>query len=333
MIRVTSALAALCFIAGAAHAAPACNLKQVGELPISVVDGDLVVDATVNGSPIKMEVNTGASFNTLYRTTAVKLGLQPKQIVGGLVYGPGGPTKLYEVGVKKLAVGAYEADGVDFMIVGGDVPHAAGGWLGTRFLLHYDAEFDLPEGKIRFFKPEGCGGDQVVYWNKAYSVVPNISPSPDLSLRVDLKLNGSSIHTAIDSGFTSSFITTQTATRYANHAIPPEKAEDVVGIGRNVIPSRIEVVPSFSFGDETVKNARLRVADLFDHDRYVYVGSRFGNRVIDPPQMILGVDFFRSHRVYISNSQRKIYVSYMGGPVFDTRHIAEATPQTLAPKP
>ena len=35
--------------------------------------------------------------------------------------------------------------------------------------------------------------------------------------------------------------------------------------------------------------------------------------------MILGVDFLRSHRIYISNRQRKIYASYMGGPVFDTR--------------
>jgi hypothetical protein len=193
------------------------------------------------------------------------------------------------------------------------------------------AGLDLPDGKLRFFKPQGCTGDQVVYWNKAYSVVPNISPNPDLNLSVDLKLNGSPVHAIIDSGFTASFITTLTANRYADHSIPPEKAENVQGIGRDLLPSQIEVVPSFSFGDETVKNARLRVADLFEHDRDVFVGSRISARTMDPRQMILGVDFFRSHRVYISNSQRKIYASYMGGPVFDTRASPTQTDASAKP--
>ena len=34
------------------------------------------------------------------------------------------------------------------------------------------------------------------------------------------------------------------------------------------------------------------------------------------PQMILGVDFLRSHRVFIANSQRKVYFTYTGGTVF-----------------
>jgi hypothetical protein len=32
--------------------------------------------------------------------------------------------------------------------------------------------------------------------------------------------------------------------------------------------------------------------------------------------MLLGADFFRSHRVYVSLGQRKVYASYLGGPVF-----------------
>lgn len=33
-------------------------------------------------------------------------------------------------------------------------------------------------------------------------------------------------------------------------------------------------------------------------------------------QMLLGADFFRSQRIYFSHDQRKVYVSYQGGPVF-----------------
>ena len=32
--------------------------------------------------------------------------------------------------------------------------------------------------------------------------------------------------------------------------------------------------------------------------------------------MLLGADFLRAHRVLVSHSQRKMYFTYLGGPVF-----------------
>jgi hypothetical protein len=32
--------------------------------------------------------------------------------------------------------------------------------------------------------------------------------------------------------------------------------------------------------------------------------------------MILGMDFLQTHRVFVANSQRKIYFTYAGGTVF-----------------
>jgi hypothetical protein len=49
--------------------------------------------------------------------------------------------------------------------------------------------------------------------------------------------------------------------------------------------------------------------------------------------MLLGADFFQSHRVYVARSQRRIYVSYMGGPVFQTRRDAPASAPAPAPAP
>ena len=40
--------------------------------------------------------------------------------------------------------------------------------------------------------------------------------------------------------------------------------------------------------------------------------------------MLLGTDFFLSHRILVSQSQNKIYFSYNGGPVFTTQRIAPA---------
>jgi hypothetical protein len=86
------------------------------------------------------------------------------------------------------------------------------------------------------------------------------------------------------------------------------------------------VFPTFSFGDETIKNARLQIADLFEADKEVELGSHIAASVMDnAPQMLLGADFFKAHRVYVSRGQKKVYVSYVGGPVFEAPRSALGT--------
>ena len=38
--------------------------------------------------------------------------------------------------------------------------------------------------------------------------------------------------------------------------------------------------------------------------------------IADQPEMLLGADFLRSHRVLFAASQRRFYFSYIGGAVF-----------------
>src|SRR4051812_41588050 len=79
---------------------------------------------------------------------------------------------------------------------------------------------------------------------------------------------------------------------------------------------------SFAIGDEEIKNTRLRVAriDLGEAD------------------MLLGADFFLSHRILVSKSQSKIYITYNSGPVFrldraaaTQRAAQDATPADAKP--
>jgi tetratricopeptide (TPR) repeat protein len=72
------------------------------------------------------------------------------------------------------------------------------------------------------------------------------------------------------------------------------------GIGHKVVETWTVPVEGFAIGDEQIKNTRLMVGklDLGDID------------------MILGADFFLSHRLYVARSQNKLYFSYNGGGVF-----------------
>jgi tetratricopeptide (TPR) repeat protein len=69
---------------------------------------------------------------------------------------------------------------------------------------------------------------------------------------------------------------------------------------------------SFKVGDnEEIHHTRLRIGDLSAVDT----------------DMLLGADFFLSHRVYVASSQHRLYFTYNGGPVFNL----EAPPRPPTP--
>lgn len=74
------------------------------------------------------------------------------------------------------------------------------------------------------------------------------------------------------------------------------------GTGYSVVSSALATPPleSFAIGDELIRNPALRVGDLGGRD------------------MLLGLDFLRAHRVFLSNSQGRLYFTYIGGRVFET---------------
>ena len=199
-------------------------------------------------------------------------------------------------------------------------------------MLQRDIEFDLPHGKIRFFQPKGCSGDQVVYWGQAYAVAPMLEDSA-VKIVVPVKVNGVPLRALMDTGASASVLTLGAAATAGLRPGAPGVTElgSTRGIGPTAVRTYVGVFSTFSFGDETIRNSRLELADLFAANREVSFGSNVPRAMDDFPPMLLGADFFRSHRVYVAVSQRKVYVSYEGGPVFDT--TAPAHRETATDKP
>ena len=112
-----------------------------------------------------------------------------------------------------------------------------------------------------------------------------------------------------DTGAPTSILSLQAAARAG---IKPESpgvvpAGESSGIGRGVYATYIAPFASFKIGEEEIKNTRLR----------------FGGIELPNADMLIGADFFLSHRIYVANSQHKLYFTYNGGPVFNlsaTKH-------------
>jgi tetratricopeptide (TPR) repeat protein len=91
--------------------------------------------------------------------------------------------------------------------------------------------------------------------------------------------------------------------------------EGISGVGRGSAKSWTADFERVALGGEAVLHNRLEVADFDLHDA----------------DMLVGIDFFLSHRIYISKKRAHMFFTYNGGPVFALNHGDKAAPPDPAP--
>jgi tetratricopeptide (TPR) repeat protein len=178
--------------------------------------------------------------------------------------------------------------------------------MGENILGLADAYYDLPDGAIKMLKPAGCGDRPFVLWDpsRPFSTIPLVPhEGPFKAIQVEAFVNGKRVRVELDTGASASMLSSDAARRAGLNIDDPSATNGGVhrGIGRRMISTSIVPVDSFKIGDEEVKHTHLRVASF----------------TLPGVDMLLGEDFFLSHRVYVANSQQRIYITYAGGPVFD----------------
>ena len=298
--------ATLSLAASAAHAA--CKLEKVAELPVTMEGLKPVVQTKVNGQDARFIVDTGAFFSSISQEAAARFGLRKAMVPFGLmVKGVGGAQRAAQgVEADTFQIAGSTIKNQQFLtggrIGGGDVA----GLLGQNLLGAYDMEYDLANGVVRFFKATGCGGDNnLAYWSagKDLSRIPLDNDAQYLAaVRSKAKINGQPIHVTFDTGAPISFLNKAAATRAGVKTSDEGVQADgitygVYGRGQETFLVGFD---SFAIGGEEIKHTRLRVANI----------------ELGESDMLLGADFFLSHRILVAKSQDQLYFTYNGGPVF-----------------
>jgi tetratricopeptide (TPR) repeat protein/predicted aspartyl protease len=298
------------------------------DLPVTISGTRPLIDAKINGQDVRLLVDSGASFSVISAAMAKQLNLKLGPAPPGLsLRGVGGNIDISVGTAKVLTIANADIPHVEFLVGGSEAGGGSSGILGQNFLLNWNVEYDLAKGLIRMFKDTDCSKQFLAYWalqNPERVTVTNIDR---VSLRYPHAIghafvNGEKIRVLFDSGAFKSLLSLKAAQRAGLKLDSPDVIDggETSGIGRNLVKSYIAPFASFKFADgEEIKNARLRVAD-FD---------------LDLADMLVGADFFLSHRIFIANNQEKVYFTYNGGPVFDLRNTskpASAGPAGDAPQ-
>jgi tetratricopeptide (TPR) repeat protein len=284
-----------------------CKLAKFAEFPIMMNERSPETVAKINGTEVRLIVDTGSFYSLLdpYKASALGLKASPAPVAyTGKAFG------VHLTKIKEFALPGLTLNNLEFIIP--DDLHFAGprvGTLGRNVLQLGDAEYDFAGGLARLIKAEDCSDTVLAYWVRPgdpYSVIKlHIPMKEELRPPVlgTVYVNGMATRAIFDTGSPTSFLTVKAAAKAGIKLDSPGvvPAGDVTRVDRSMIQTYLAPVTVFKIGDEEIHNTRLRLGDMD----------------IAEADMLVGADFFLSHHVYVANSQDKLYFSYNGGPVFD----------------
>ncbi len=295
------ALAATSLCAGAAEAA--CALHKIADLPITMRGTRPLLPAKINGAAEEFLLDSGAFFSTITPAKAAELKLSLNYLPGLRVEGVAGDADAYATRVKTFTLLDTDLHDMSF-VVSSSVGGGFAGLIGQNILGVGDAEYDFKDGRVRLVKPVGCQNADLAYWaqGRPVSIVPlEFRDAHNPHTIGAVTVNGVRLRTMFDTGATT--MVSRGAAARANVRIgDPGVVETgrMGGVGSASMRTWSGVFASVKIGDgEEVRNTRLTISES-----------------LPEVDMLLGADFFISHRIYVANSQRRAYVTYEGGPVF-----------------
>ena len=310
-------LAAILVWLSAGMASAGCTVGRIAELPVTMAGTRPLVQAKINGADATFLADSGAFYSIISKASALQYGLTLHPAPYGYeVRGVGGSAEVSTTTVKVFTLLGADLHNITFLVGGSEVGSGAIGVIGQNVLHLEDVEFDLAGGAIRLFESHNCGGANLAYWSagkpvSAMTIENTTRESPHII--GSAYVNGVRVRVLFDTGASSSFLSKAAAARAGIRVDAPNVTYEgqSAGIGRRTVDNWIAPVASFKIGDEEIRNTRLRIGDttLGDED------------------MLLGADFFLSHRIYVAKHLDKLFFTYNGGPVFNL----DAPPAAVAP--
>lgn len=322
----TSALLALALhLPTAGHAR--CQLQTM-DIPVKMVGNRAIATVTINGTPVPLIVDSGAFYSFLTEAAAQQLQLKTRPVPFGMrVDGLTGSVDTRLTQVKHLGVGGGDLTDIEFLVGGNEAGGGGMGLMGRNILSALDTEYDLAHGMIRLVRTnDDCDKANMAYWagETPLSIVDLLDDGPrELlpSIRTRLLLNGHEVDAIFDTG-AATVVSLDAAHSAGVKDADMKRTERLTGAGRGKADAWTAPFDRVELGAEAVLHNRLAVGD-------------FQLRGAD---ILVGIDFFLSHHIYVSKKQERMYFTYNGGPVFalntsapDEAAAASAEPPASVP--
>ncbi len=326
--RLLAAVLLLLSSAVTAEEAAHCRVIKLATLPIDFNRLQPTLQGRFNAADLLLVMDSGSVNTTLFPAGVQKAGLHERH-ANGMSEGVGGMVQDYIVTVDEVVIGPSQGKRVEFYETS-TTSLDADGLLGADYLFRTDLELVLRDGKAVFVTPDHCGDEKpIAYWDPGadWARMRDMGPH-DLRQIVEVKINGQSMTALLDTGAGRTVIDLQAAARIGLSPQSPgaERLADAHGVGEKRIAVWRARIQSFEIGTEAIQNTSVQIGDLWGAGKED--GHNYQMKLDDDhPDMLLGADFMRAHHLLFARSQRRLYLTYLGGPIFSVNASA-AAPQT-----
>ncbi|WP_431104445.1 retroviral-like aspartic protease family protein [Roseateles noduli] len=283
-----------------------CGIEAMN-IPVRLVDHRPVATVQLNGVEVPMLVDSGAFYSMMSAATAAQLNLKLRRPPPNFtIQGHAGSVESLRVTtVDEVGLQLATLKKVDFFVGGNELNAGIMGILGRNFLSAADTEYDLAHGMLRLVFPKGdCEKANLAYWAGDAPVIEapieTNGRRNDTAVRVLTKINGERVTALMDTGAPGTSLSLKAARRAGIKDADMKPFGRASGIGSGYAERWIADVETFELAGEKITRNRLPIADVDTYDH----------------GMLLGLDYFLSHRVYVSRLQGKVYATWNGGPVF-----------------
>lgn len=289
-----------------APAQAACQLSKIMEIPVTMVGRRPIVTAQINGRDARFILDSGAFFSTIAKANALEYGLSIHDVAPGVTMrlnGIGGSTSMGAATAKSFTVAGQTIPNVDFAVGGSDTGFA--GLFGQNILGIADVEYDLSHGAVRLMKGQGCRNAGMAYWagTKPATMVEIEPMGPGQRHTIGkVTINGVKVRALFDTGAAGSMLSLAAARRIG---ITPDSPGVIsggfaYGLGQNRARAWRAQFDTIDIGGEAIRKPWIEIAD----------------QALPDADMLIGVDFFLTHRVFVDNQTQRMFFTYEGGPLF-----------------
>jgi predicted aspartyl protease len=289
-------------LAGCA-AADTCALVPLADMPLDTRANLMFVTAVIGGQPVRLLVDTGAERTVLTEAAVARLGLphDPRHMTRS--FGIGGSSSNWDADIPGIVLGQTRFP-VEHVAVGNfTIDHISGprtdGLLGADLLLAFDMDIDGPEHRLTLYRVRRCP-DAVPPWRERAIRINGLEARKD-RLLVPITLDGVAGMAILDTGAQATTVGMALAGRLGLSAASLETDRTVMAHGAAPMPVAVHV---HRFRELVVGGeARIEAPTLAVVPNESAVGDG-----------LLGGDFLRGRRVWLSFATRRLFVSAGSAP-------------------
>lgn len=275
--------------------ASACGVHRTTPVPLTYgPNRELLVDARMNGKPLRLQVDTGSSLTILTAATQERLGLGQYRVPGDFAAaGAGGPVDVLGVVAGSAEIAGHHMRNVHGAMIDIDSAHGQiDGVVGMDVLGRYTTIIDLAKHELALHRDDDDD------WRRATDLVGvAYSPTEHGHVIVDVLVAGKVVRALIDVGANRTFASPDAV------AVADDDVVRVIteAVGADRRPVSFHEVPKLAFevGGVALVASQVLVAQLPIFRRLVGTG----------PAMIIGADALAGRRLVIDPVTRRVYLS------------------------